>query len=389
MLMIINDPTIFMRITMMTLSVATGVGVVTSGVVVGTIVSKQILAFNNVLLISSATIVLNRYLEPIETPVFYDVLTTIKLFISDVENVLTKKFGEGFVHLEIMSFSSELAISSSRKRNFRIKRRFLKKREDNHDSNTYTLSSPSSAIPTITTTTTKTTTATKAAVIAYTETMSSSSTTEATTTIGTKNSTASCNATNNGIAQSSILSSKVLLYFVVKNGGSILTQAILDTLQDLGTPIAVYTKCGESSTRTSSFNAALSQVELPVKAVDSVDSVKAQPSVSESLQQNVNTAAQNAAQNAGFLPSKNTTTTTSTQTTPSTTTPTPTPTPSTTTTTPTTTSSTTIATPTPTTTSSTTIATPSTTTSTTIITFLTTVDTTVTTTTPATSGDVG
>ncbi|CAF4269526.1 unnamed protein product, partial [Rotaria socialis] len=327
MLMIINDPTIFMRIVMMIMSVATGVGVVTSGIVVGTIVSKQIAEFQNteVVLKSQATIVLNRYLELIELPLFYDVLTTLTLFNNDVETVLTAKFGENFAHLEIVSFPPTLKITSSRKRRSRSKRRFFKKYDDNYNSDPHTSSPSSSTTPrATTTTTTTTTTATKAAVIAHTETMSTSSTAKATTTtIDTNNNTTHCNATNNAAAQSTILSSEVFLYFVVKNGESIQIQAIRDALQDLETPVTVLTQCGEPSTRKSSFNAALSIVEASTKVDVTSDSVKAQPSVAGSLKENVNAAAQIAIQIAaeeyGFLLSESTTTT-STQTAPSTTT---------------------------------------------------------------------
>ncbi|CAF1127966.1 unnamed protein product [Rotaria magnacalcarata] len=216
-LMIIDDPTIIMRITVITLSVAVGVGVVTSLVAIIIIGSQEKLDGGNtkIVLKSSVNITLNGPIAPFELLFFYNVLETMAAFIDEVKRILKEKFGEKFLNIEAIYFPSALVITMSSKRRVSLNKRFVRKRNINLDQYDKT---------TIITT-------------------------------ATNNNNTRCNATNNATTQLSILSSKVFFYFSVNKGESISVQDIFDALQDLKPPIAVFTRCHDSSTSASSFNA--------------------------------------------------------------------------------------------------------------------------------------
>ncbi|CAF1652248.1 unnamed protein product [Rotaria magnacalcarata] len=217
--MIIDDPTIIMRITVITLSVAVGVGVVTSLVAIIIIGSQEKLDGGNtkIVLKSSVNITLNGPIAPFELLFFYNVLETMAAFIDEVKRILKEKFGEKFLNIEAIYFPSALVITMSSKRRVSLNKRFVRKRNINLDQYDKT---------TIITT-------------------------------ATNNNNTRCNATNNATTQLSILSSKVFFYFSVNKGESISVQDIFDALQDLKPPIAVFTRCHDSSTSASSFNANL------------------------------------------------------------------------------------------------------------------------------------
>ena len=82
MVTIINAPALLKHIIMPTISIETAIGMVTAGITLGVIVSQQVASFRDseIVLQSSATIVLNRFIEPNELPFFYDVLQTMMSF---------------------------------------------------------------------------------------------------------------------------------------------------------------------------------------------------------------------------------------------------------------------------------------------------------------------
>lgn len=115
MLVIADAPFIVMRFVMPALSVATAAGMVTAGITVGVIVSKNIDAFTNtkIVLQSSGSIVTNRFIEPNELALFYNVLQTMDVFVADVKSVLTAKFGEKFVNVELTTFTPTPVVTSN------------------------------------------------------------------------------------------------------------------------------------------------------------------------------------------------------------------------------------------------------------------------------------
>lgn len=113
--MVVNAPALMAHIIMPGISIATGIGIVTTAIVIGVIVSQQIASFQNtvVVLQSPATIILNRFIEPNELPLFYDVLETMDVFLEDVKQVLRTKFGEQFVNVELTEFSPTPSVTSN------------------------------------------------------------------------------------------------------------------------------------------------------------------------------------------------------------------------------------------------------------------------------------
>jgi hypothetical protein len=101
--------------------------------------------------------------------------------------------------------------------------------------------------------------------------------------------------------QTSIVSSKVILYFAVKNGQSISVEDILATLKNVQPSIALYTACRQSSSQTSSFNSTLSNVQPPTAVNVDLTAIENQPSISDTLKQTVSAGAEAAQQK--LLPS--------------------------------------------------------------------------------------
>ncbi|CAF2745464.1 unnamed protein product [Rotaria sp. Silwood2] len=354
MLAIINDPTLFMRIAMMTISVGTGVGIVVSGITVGVIVTQQLKYFQEttIVLQSPATIVLDRYIDANELPLFYNALDATDVFISDTKKVLNARFGDKFVNLMVSNFSATPKIQSSRRKKFISKRKVLKRSDNRTDKRDFTTTVQASITLTPNDTTGNTTegvtygkcevlfttsnytdcsgrtasniqqasdhgTESPHVVPGSTEIDPSQQRSNYTTTttrytsngsIGynstiatiSNNTTSQCIIPNDAIGRSSIISSKMLLYFQVKRGESILVQEIIDALKDLKPPIAVFTRCKEPSIQTSSFNQALSNVETPTKVDIDLAAVRNQESASVSLKESVSAAAAKAEADVQF-----------------------------------------------------------------------------------------
>ncbi|CAF4649952.1 unnamed protein product, partial [Rotaria sp. Silwood2] len=359
--MIIADPTLFMRITMIVISVATTVGVVTSVIVAGIIVSKQNGFFlkSKIVLKLPAQVVLNRFIEPYELPLFYNALETMNICTEDIKKLLKTKFGDKFVNLKLIYFSPTPNFTYSEKKKLISKRKVLRQYDGNSNSGeptaTLQTAGKSTVYPTNSSiaedTTSKEntngfahTTARisnapqpvdmKSSVIGfssiseYTEDQNHQTTTPAlytsdqisqfsstTSTIFNIN-TSRCNTSHNATGQPSIISSKMFLYFQVRNGETILVPEIIDALKDSKPTIVVFTRCGEPSTKKSSFNQTLSKIESPTQVNIDLEAIKTQPSIPSALQASVTKKAEEAvkaaiAANELLLPI-NTTTTTST-----------------------------------------------------------------------------
>ncbi|CAF4628318.1 unnamed protein product [Rotaria sp. Silwood2] len=106
--------------------------------------------------------------------------------------------------------------------------------------------------------------------------------------------TSRCNTSHNAIGHPSIKSSKMFLYFHVRNGETILVPEIIDALKDSKPPIVVFTRCGEPSTKTSSFNQTLSKIESPTQVDIDLEAIKTQPSIPSALQASVTKKAEEA-----------------------------------------------------------------------------------------------
>ncbi len=106
------------------MSITTAVGIITAGIALGVVISKQIDDFQNskVVLQSPATIVLNRFIELNELPFFYDVVATMNIVLDDIKQVLQARFGEQFVHVELTNFSLTPNVTSANQKKTTSKR---------------------------------------------------------------------------------------------------------------------------------------------------------------------------------------------------------------------------------------------------------------------------
>ncbi|UJR25702.1 hypothetical protein I4U23_007053 [Adineta vaga] len=109
------DPTLVIRIALMVVSVGTGVGVISAGIAIGVLVSRQdgILRESNVVLLSSANVALNRYIETNELALFYDAVDTMTMLADEVKEVLRQKFGDRFAHVQFETFSPTPNVTSN------------------------------------------------------------------------------------------------------------------------------------------------------------------------------------------------------------------------------------------------------------------------------------
>ncbi|CAF3340668.1 unnamed protein product [Rotaria sp. Silwood2] len=354
-LIIIADPSLCMRITMIAISVATIVAVVTSVIVVGIIVSKPSGPFleTKIVLKLPTQVVLNRFIEPYELPLFYNALETMNICTEDIKKVLKTKFGDKFVNLELIYFSPTPNITFSEKKKLIFKRKVLRQYDGNSNSGeptaTLQTAGKSTVYPTNSSITEDTTSSKctilvitsystdtleentngfahttarisnapqpvdmKSSVIGfssiseYTDDQNHLTTTpvrytsdkisqfsSTTSTIFNIN-TSRCNTSHNAIGHPSIKSSKMFLYFHVRNGETILVPEIIDALKDSKPPIVVFTRCGEPSTKTSSFNQTLSKIESPTQVDIDLEAIKTQPSIPSALQASVTKKAEEA-----------------------------------------------------------------------------------------------
>ena len=440
MAMIVNDPSLVIRSVLSVVTASVAVGAIVSVIAVGVFVSKIATPFSTsevVVLRSPTTIVLNRFILPIEVPLFYDVLETMNVSVADIKTVLTARFGSKFVTVQFLSFSATPNVTSKNAKGALTRGDFrdnLEKesvvvmgteatstgandmaraiketnncddsliyvtecslndkeiyvcKESNGDalpcaekgndrikcvenvtasrncscaeeliihcknitltlptcltgasatfceslhettSSTSTLSAAlttSSTVSSISTTnsaatvstisiTTSTTMISQTSITSSATLASTTSTTTSTLVPSTSASTtaysvssstpvsmttAPCENPANGTGQTSIIISRMLLFFKVNEGETILVEDIIDALSSLNTPIALLTTCGQASTQNSSFNRTLSRVEQPVRVnVDPVTLTR-EPSISASLAADVQTEAETAAGN--------------------------------------------------------------------------------------------
>jgi len=123
----------------------------------------------------------------------------------------------------------------------------------------------------------------------------------ATTTDLISNNESQCEPPENATVQSSIIVSKMFIYFAVKTGESISVEDIISALKNLEPTIVLYNVCKDPSYNTSSFNSTLSMVEPPTQVDIDLGTLESQPSIPSSLQDSVDAAALEAARNAGLL----------------------------------------------------------------------------------------
>ena len=104
----INPANFLMHHMGMVLTVTTLVSVVAASISVGVIVAQQINSFQNqkIVLQSPATIILNRFIEAYELPLFYDAVGTMTMFLESIKQVLRDRFGDKFLNIEVQSFST-------------------------------------------------------------------------------------------------------------------------------------------------------------------------------------------------------------------------------------------------------------------------------------------
>ena len=103
------DPTLILRVLITTITVATGVGLVASGIAVGVIVGKGLaspLVSTQLVLQSKATIAVNRLIVSGELPLFSDPVDTMKAFLASLNGVLKDKFGSDLKAVQLLSFSA-------------------------------------------------------------------------------------------------------------------------------------------------------------------------------------------------------------------------------------------------------------------------------------------
>lgn len=100
----------------------------------------------------------------------------------------------------------------------------------------------------------------------------------------------------------------MVFYFLRSNSHAISTTDIINALNKLQTPIALFTLNGTSDTRSSPFNKTLSKVEPPKVINADPKLLASQPSISPSLAQAITAAATAALNDAnlGYLASPNT-----------------------------------------------------------------------------------
>ncbi len=138
------------------------------------------------------------------------------------------------------------------------------------------------------------------------------STTTTTATVINNNNTNECKPSQNTTSKSSIVKSKMLLYFASKRSESISVDDIISALKTLKPTITLFTICGEASSQTSSFNSTLSIVEPLVQINKDVNLLANQPSISSALSDSVNASAFAALESVGLKNVSRTTTVTPT-----------------------------------------------------------------------------
>jgi len=376
--MLINPAFLLSHHVMMALTVATALSVVAAGISVGVIVGRETIFQTNLIVLQSpGSIILNRFIESYELPLYYDAIGTMNVFLASIKQVLTARFGAEFVNIELTYFSPTPTIASNDSQNSIIETKLVRRDiganppffsqqqmpEGNTQTTTigydgYTTDVPcnnctifvslpnctynsSSNVPGCINGTVSVHNCTcpqnslleciNETVKVYnctnrindtincgnaiitipnhcssgpngnTPTKTSTVTISTTTTSTISNNSSNCEAPLDATGQTSIVSSKVLLYFAVKNVQSISVEDILATLKNVQPSIALYTACRQSSSQTSSFNSTLSNVQPPTAVNVDLTAIENQPSISTSLQQTVSAGAEAAQQQ--LLPS--------------------------------------------------------------------------------------
>jgi len=309
MVLLANAPSLFSHVIMPTVSVATAIGMITAGIVLGVVVSRQ-LADTTVVLQSEVTLVLNRDLQQNELALFYNPLGTVDIVLESVQEILKSNFEDNFVNLELIAFSPTLEITSNNTNNSNTNTDKPNTNMDEHFE-PYPKPSPSTVTskeryhmilrnkcsriiqsnyfssiivntsyykakshmttmqpsPISTTGTTKRNTTWRSTT---------------TTTITHANMT-NCNYSANGTTKSSILRSKMYLYFSTSISQIVQVADIVAALKQLQPPLTVYTVYHNSSTNSSSYNSTLSKVEPPIQVDLDLEAIANQPAASSAL----------------------------------------------------------------------------------------------------------
>jgi len=111
-------------------------------------------------------------------------------------------------------------------------------------------------------------------------------------TINTNNSISECIVPNNITRRSSIIYSKTNIYFEVNEGENITSEETLDAFNNLKLIITLYTRCRGASSKQSTFNATLSQIEQTIEVNIDPEFLISQSSISTELQYALSTAPQ-------------------------------------------------------------------------------------------------
>jgi hypothetical protein len=131
MLILINPSAAFMKTLMTVVTAATAVSIVAATITIGVFAAKENGPFSvsMVVLQSPATIVLNRFIEPYELPLFYDAVATMDIFLADIKNVLTEGFKDKFITAQWKSFTSTPNVTSTQEKEFTLRKRFLSEKQ--------------------------------------------------------------------------------------------------------------------------------------------------------------------------------------------------------------------------------------------------------------------
>ncbi|CAF4206526.1 unnamed protein product [Rotaria sordida] len=270
-----NDRHLFIRKILAGLILAAIACAVISGFVIAMILSDRSQETTIVLQLP-ATIVLNRFIESYELPLFYNALDIMDIIVIDMKKLLNTTFEDKFVNLIVTYFSPTPNITKTTtiQTSFQI----IDSTTENiiTKSNTHKFNDIESRDPTTTNT-----------IFKYSEIDYIENQNNQTTSIISNNSISRCNITNNTTGQSSIISLKMFLYFQIKNSETISIPEIIDTFQNLKPSIAVVNRCKESSSKTGSFNQMLSTIASSTQVNIDTTTLRNEENVPLSLKSNV------------------------------------------------------------------------------------------------------
>ena len=349
------DPTLILRVLLTTITVATGVGLVASGITVGVIVGKGLvspLASTELVLQSDATIAVNRYLVSGELPLFSDPVDTIERFLASLDGVLKEKFGSQLKAIHLLSFSAVpfIPISGQKRSLTDSSESFHLLNGDTSDHSVRTRRNPSDmkCKPAMSSPTCKN----SVSIVEYcckgvsdnnldtrnmttveicdqgncrnmTATLSncscendqsngndngnarkcyavqgscneSNSTGTVTTAVPSSTVTTTsttCSPIQNRTTQASIVSANLTLFFSNDKSRTISIEAILEALKQFKPLITLQASCAKTSTQPSTFNASLSKINPPAVTSINLATILAQPSIPPALILSIQTEA--------------------------------------------------------------------------------------------------